>query len=286
MTRATILFSRTKPAAKQIANRSRRWWYRRFRGFSPADLTSALSRLGLRAGDVVVAHVAYNEFLGFTGRPTDVVKSLQAAVGVSGTLMMPSMPFTGSALEYVRSGEVFDTARTPSQMGLVTELFRRTPGTIRSLHPTHPILANGPRAREMTGDHLLARTPCGEHSPFAKLLDADGKIALLGSGIGTLTFYHCLEELLEDRFPESPFTKETFEIAFRGDQGVTLHVSTRLYDPRLSGRRRLDNIETELRKRRQWREYKLGRVPIIVLEAHAVLDAVRAMAERGTYCYV
>jgi aminoglycoside 3-N-acetyltransferase len=286
MTRAKAVLSRTKRAVKRNLNRSTRWWYSQFRSFSPTDLIHTLLHLGVRGGDVVLAHVAYNEFYGFKGRPTDVVKSLQAAVTASGTLMMPSMPFTGSAVEYVRSGEMFDVARTPSQMGLVTELFRRLPGTIRSLHPTHPILANGPRAHEMTCDHLLARTPCGEHSPFAKLLDADGKIALLGSGIGTLTFYHYLEEVLEDRFPESPFTSEAFDIAFRGGRGDTLHVHTRLYDPGLSGRRRLDNIETELRQRRQWRERRLGRAAVVVLEARAVSDAVCAMAERGTYCYV
>ena len=286
MIRASVSFSLIKRATKQNLNRSKRWWYGRFRAFSSADLTDALLFLGVRGGDVVLAHIAYNEFFGFTGRPSDVVNSLRAAVTSSGTLMMPSMPFTGSALDYVQSGEVFDAARTPSRMGLVTELFRRSPGTIRSLHPTHPILANGPRAHKLTRDHLLARTPCGEHSPFAKLLQADGKIALLGTGIGTLTFYHYLEELLEHRFPESPFTKETFDVVFRGDQGEILHINTRLYEPRLSGRRRLEAIETELRKRRQWRERRLGRVSVVVLEARAVRDAVCDMAERGTYCYV
>jgi aminoglycoside 3-N-acetyltransferase len=275
-----------KRALKQNLNRSKRWWHTNFRAFSPVDLTNALLDLGVRGGDIVLAHIAYNEFVGFSGRPSDVVDSLRAAVTHSGTMMMPSMPFTGSALEYVRSGEIFDARRTPSRMGLVTELFRRSPGTVRSLHPTHPVLANGPRADELTRDHPLARTPCGEYSPFANLLEEDGKVALLGTGIGALTFYHYLEELLEDLLPESPFTKETFDIAFRGDRGDTVQITTRLYDPRVSGRRRLDNIETELRKRGQWRERKLGRVSVVVLEARAVRDAVRAMAQRGAYCYV
>jgi aminoglycoside 3-N-acetyltransferase len=240
----------------------------------------------LRTEDVVLVHIAYNEFIGFTGRPSDVVASLRSAVSESGTLLMPSMPFTGSAVDYARSAQIFDVRRTASQMGLVTELFRRSAGTVRSLHPTHPVLANGPRAEELIRDHPLARTPCGRHSPFEKLAAAGGKIALVGTGIGVLTFYHYLEELMESLLPKSPFTEETFDLAFRGYDGETLHITTRLYDQGLSARRRLDGIEHELKMRGAWRELSVGRVSVVVLEACAVSDAVRAMVERGTYCYV
>ena len=199
---------------------------------------------------------------------------------------MPSMPFSGSAVEYVRSGQMFDVRRTVSQMGLVTELFRRSSGTIRSLHPTHPVLASGSKADELLRGHLLARTPCGEHSPYAKLAGVDAKIVLLGTGIGSMTYYHHLEEQLESLLPKSPFTKETFDLAFRGYDGETLHVTTRLYDQALSAQRRLGGIEHELKMRGSWHEGSVGRLSVVVLEARVVSDAVRAMAERGTYCYV
>jgi aminoglycoside 3-N-acetyltransferase len=277
---------------KQIIKKKRKqlrgWWYSKFYSFSQSDLTEALLSLGIRAGDVVLVHVAYNEFTGFTGRPSDVLNSLRSAVAEAGTLLMPSMPFTGTAVDYVRSGQMFDVRRTASCMGLVTELFRRCPGTIRSLHPTHPVLANGPRAKEMVQDHPLAHTPCGKHSPFAKLAEIDdGKIALLGTGIGSLTFYHYLEELLEGMLPPSPFTKESFNIAFRGYDGEMVNVTTRLFDAALSRRRDLGILERELKRNGGWRERKLGRrVPLAVLEAQVVRDTVRAMAENGMYCYV
>ena len=275
-----------KRILKSNHNHARRWWHRRFHAFSPLDLTNALVSLGLTSGDVAFVHIAYNEFIGFSGRPSDVLTSLQSAVSKSGTLLMPSMPFTGSAVDYVRSGQMFDVRRTPSQMGLVTEVFRRSSGTIRSLHPTHPVLAGGPKADELLRGHPLATTPCGQHSPYAKLADANAKIVLLGTGIGSMTYYHHLEEQLEGLLPKSPFTKETFDLAFRGYDGETLHVRTRLYDQALSARRRLGSIEHELRKRGTWRERSVGRVSIVVLEARAVSEAVRAMTERGSYCYV
>jgi len=282
----TALVLPLKKALKRQLYQSKRWWRTRFHPFSPSDLTEAVVSLGVETGDIVLVHIAYNKFIGFTGRPSDVLNSLRVAVSQSGTLLMPSMPFTGSALEYVQSRQMFDVQRTPSQMGLVTELFRRSSGTIRSLHPTHPVLANGPKAGELIRDHPLAHTPCGQHSPFAKLAETDAKIALLGTGIGAMTFYHHLEELLENLLPESPFTKETFDVAFRGYDGEMMHIITRLYDPGLSGRRRLRNIEQELKRRGAWRERIVGSLSVVVLEARAVSEAVRAMAERGTYCYV
>lgn len=270
---------------RRVRQLVRRWHSRRY-AFSPADLTRALVSLGIGTGDIVLAHCAYNQFIGFSGRPSDVLDSLRAAVGPSGTLLMPSMPFDGSALAYVRSGQMFDVRRTPSRMGLVTELFRRSAGTLRSLHPTHPVLASGARAAELLVDHPRAATPCGEHSPFAKLSDGLGKIALLGAGIEALTFYHYLEERLEGRLPQSPFTRETFTVPFRGYDGGSMQVETRLFDPVLSGRRRLGALKDELRRRGEWREARLGRMAIVVLEAGAVTDAAHAMAERGSYCYV
>jgi len=275
-----------KRIIKHNNNQVLRWWHCKFHAFSPPDLTKALASLGVTTGDVVLVHAAYNEFIGFTGRPSDVLASLRSAVSTSGTLLMPSMPFTGSAVDYVRSGQMFDVRRTASQMGLLTELFRRSSGTIRSLHPTHPVLASGPEAGRLLHDHPLASTPCGRHSPYAKLTEVDAKIVLLGTGVAVMTYYHYLEEELESRLPRCPFTQQTFDIVFRGYDGETRQVTTRLYDQDLSARRRLGSIEHELRMRGAWREQSVGRVSVVVLEARAVSDAVRAMAERGSYCYV
>jgi aminoglycoside 3-N-acetyltransferase len=275
-----------KKTVKKHLYQSKRWWQTRRYPFSACELTEALILLGIKAGDLVLAHIAFNQFIGFTGRPSEVLDSLRTAVTPSGTLLMPSMPFTGSALEYIHSGRMLDVRRTPSAMGLVTELFRRSPGTLRSLHPTHPVLGSGPHAREMLRDHPLARTPCGRHSPYAKLEEANGKIALLGAGIGTLTFYHYLEETLEDLLPRSPFTQQAFDLRFLGYDGETVQVTNRLYDPDMSARRRLGKIEQELKKRGDWHERRLGRMSLVVLEARAVSKAVRAMAETGIYCYV
>ena len=253
--------------------------------FTPADLARRLGALGVRPGDIVFVHVAFDRFAGFTGKPTDVLACLRAAVGPAGTILMPSMPFTGGAIDYARSGVAFDARRTPSRMGIVTELFRRTPGTLRSAHPTHPTLANGPLAAELLRDHAQAETPCGAHSPFAKLAEHDARILLVGPGIGVLTHFHYIEELLEPAMPFSPFTTERFTIAFTGPEGEARTVTTRLYDPACSKRRRLGLLEAALRGSGRWREARVGRLRLTLLVAAEVEATAREMAARGEYCY-
>src|SRR5262245_32060083 len=163
----------------------------------------ALQDLGVKHGDTLMVHSAYDSFHGFSGKPIEVLEMLEDLVALEGTLLMPSMPFTGTAVDYVRSGAITDIARTPSRMGLLTEIFRRQSGTIRIVSPPHPVLARGLQAVAMIQDHETAKSPCGAGSPFEKLLEASGKILFLGTSIETMTFFHYLEERFEDRLTVS-----------------------------------------------------------------------------------
>ncbi|HIJ83340.1 MAG TPA: AAC(3) family N-acetyltransferase, partial [Magnetococcales bacterium] len=143
---------------------------RRFQSFGVGELADFLARLGVGSGRVVMVHCSWDGFEGFSGTPRDLIEILQRAVGREGTLLMPTLPFTGLARDWAESGQVFDVRRTPSQMGLVTELFRRSRGVVRSLHPTHPVAAWGALAETMTRDHYRCQTPCGAGSPYARML--------------------------------------------------------------------------------------------------------------------
>ena len=68
----------------------------------------------------------------------------------------------------------FDVRRTPWQMGMLTELFRRMKGVHQSLHPTHGVAALGPLAAEMTAGHDRAATPSRERGIAAALAGRAG----------------------------------------------------------------------------------------------------------------
>ena len=258
---------------------------RTFRSFTPEGLLRQLQQLGLGRGDIVLVHSSFDAFAGFSGKPTDVIDALQKAIGPEGTLLMPTLPFTGTAVEYVRRSPVFDVVRTPSRMGLITELFRRSPEVVRSVHPTHPVAVWGKDAAWIVDGHHLADTPCGKGTPFARLLDRGGKILLLGADIASLTFYHMIEEAIETRLPSSPFTQQHFVLTSRQKDGILVSTETRLFEPVVSRRRNLYKLVPELKKLGAWRQQQIGQLAMTMLNAKDVYAVVVAMLDRGITCY-
>ncbi len=253
--------------------------------FGPSDLRDALGRLGMAEGMTVLVHSSWARLGAFEGRATDLVGILHAAVGRSGTVLMPTLPFAGSAVEYARTNPVFSVRRTPSAMGLLTEIFRRMPGVVRSVHPTHSVAVKGPISEELVRSHPLTETPCGPGSPFAKLLDVDGWILLLGVGIRSMTFFHTIEALLEPQMPFSPFTEERYTLPCEVDGRLISVGPMRLYDPAVGARRRPEMLEGPLRERGHWRAGRIGNADLIFLRAREVYAAAEALARQGIYCY-
>lgn len=279
------MLARVKPYLKARLNQAQRLYANTFHAFSAADFLHALRALDIKAGDTVLVHSSYDAFRGFTGKPTDVIAALQQAVGPDGNLLLPTLPFSGTAVAYARSNPIFDVKRTPSRTGLLTELFRRLPAVTRSVHPTHAAAIWGRDAARLADGHHLAETPCGEHSPYARLLDQQGKILMVGTDIASLTFYHTVEALLEKRFPVSPFTVESFSLQSRDYSGTLLTTHTRLFEPALSRRRNLYKLVPALKRAHAWQEGRVGLVGLIALKAENVLGTVSAMADGGEYCY-
>jgi aminoglycoside 3-N-acetyltransferase len=260
-------------------------YIRHCHSFNREDLIQFLRRLGVKQGDVLLVHSSFNRFDGFIGKPTDVILALEQVVGPSGTVLMPTLPFTGTAVDYAARSVIFDVTSTPSRMGLLTELFRRSPGVLRSVHPTHSVAAWGARAKEIIVDHHLAKTPCGVGSPFIRLLELDGRILFLGTGIGSMTFFHAVEELLASQMPFSPFTAETFTLQSRDVDGKILFSNLRLFDPTWSRRRNLEKLIPALKSQNAWANGRIGTLESILLEAKEVLQACRELAAKGVYCY-
>lgn len=258
-----------------------RWRY----AFNREDLLSALRNAGVAPGDVVMVHSGLDRFTAFRGTPTDIIETLKEAVGADGAVLMPTIPFTRTAVEYIESGQVFDVVRTPSRVGLLTELFRRSSGVVRSMHPTHSVAAWGRDAGRLIHEHALAETPCGTGTPYARLLEHDGKIVLLGVPIDVLTFFHTIEARLESRMPVSPFTREVHEARCRDAEGREHTVKTRLFDPGMSRRRTMTPLVPELKRAGAWQETRVGNLSVIVITASGAMEAAERLADRGVYCY-
>lgn len=274
-----------RDSVKTQWKRARLSYVRTLYAFDAEKFSNFLRSLGVADGDVVLAHSSYDRFAAFRGTPAEVIACLKRAVGDRGTLLMPTLPFRGTAVEYVLAQPLFDVVRTPSQMGLLTELFRRSVGSVRSVHPTHSVAAWGARAHTITADHHLASTPCGRGSPYARMLENDGKLLFLGTGTDVMTFFHTVEEILEPVMPFSPFTREFFSLQSRATDGTLLVTNTRLFEPKYSRRRNLTPLMASLKKHGCWRESVIGNLSAILLQAKDVLQQSELLATGGVFCY-
>jgi aminoglycoside 3-N-acetyltransferase len=178
------------------------------RPVTTASLTADLGALGIETGDVVIVHSSLSRLGWMVGGAQAVVEALLAAVGSSGTVVMPAQsshlsdpaewqdpPVPADWVDEVRDHlPAFDPDLTPTRsMGAVVECFRAHRATRRSNHPTLSFVANGPAADAIVGSHPL--TPgFGESSPLARLYELDAKVLLLGIDHSNCTSLHLAEE--------------------------------------------------------------------------------------------
>jgi hypothetical protein len=167
----------------------------RFFSYTPQQLEHQLKIMGLSAGDTVLMHSAFRVFNGFAGTPDQVIACVLKVIGESGNLVMVSLPYGGSTAAYLRTGIPFDVRHTRSAMGVITEIFRQTPGVVRSLNPAHPVLAWGPAASWLIAGHEHTLYSCGKGSPFEKLVQLQAKALLFDVLLRHLTFFHYVQDL-------------------------------------------------------------------------------------------
>ena len=174
-----------------------------------SQLMRDLAALGIEAGDLLFIHSSLRG-LGFVeGGPDTVIDALLETVGPEGTLVFPTYTLVRGMKETLDSDtHIFDPLNSPSTVGKITNTFRMRPGVFRSEHPTHSVAACGRLARVLTATHLEEGTNFGAASPFAKVLDYNGKIVGLGINYGPVTFYHVFEDLNPDKFPEAYLPEE------------------------------------------------------------------------------
>jgi aminoglycoside 3-N-acetyltransferase len=150
-------------------------------------IVEGLRKLGIKAGDIVMVHSSLSSLGRVEGGAAAVIQALLEVLTPSGTLLMPT--FGGP--------QPFDLVNSPSGLGVITETFRRMPGVVRSLHPTHSISAIGARAEEMVRDHIASPTAAGRGTPYGRLIELGGKILLIGVDHDRSTTMHTLEEYVE-----------------------------------------------------------------------------------------
>jgi aminoglycoside 3-N-acetyltransferase len=254
--------------------------------FSAEDLKAHLSERVGHQFDILMVHSSLNYMQPYyQGSPGDLLDMLVKYVGDRRTLAMPAFylgdPELNDAVESYRRNPRFDVRRTPSQMGIVTELFRRRPGVKVSVHPTHRMAALGPLAEALTAGHLDAGTTFGRGTPFDVMARHDTAIIGIGKPYEVLTQVHHVEDLLGDDFPV-PGVLNPVQVVVNDHLGRGQTCDLRLRG--FSRPRRMRKLRhlMSLARLQQW---EFHHVPLFYTRAGWVTEDLLAAAKRGQTIY-
>ena len=169
--------------------------------YTKTMLTEQLGQMGLKHGDTILIHSSMKA-IGEVEDGAEGVLDVWQNYFADGLLLLP----THTWANVNEDNPVYDPADTKSCVGILTNLFRKRPGVVRSLHPTHSMAAYGQGATEYVAGEELCNTPCTPGGCYDRLRHVDGKILLVGVGHERNTFIHSVEEVLNvpNRLSDKP----------------------------------------------------------------------------------
>jgi aminoglycoside 3-N-acetyltransferase len=278
-----VLGGQQKRALKSRINQAKQRFVQTWLSYDAKQLHAALHKLGLNASDTILVHSNFEPNSGFKGTPLDLANALATFVGDTGNLLMVSIPFRGAAYDHLALNKTFDVRKTISMMGLVTEMFRRRPGTVRSLHPTHPVLASGKDAAWLVADHDRCLYPCGPGSPFEKFAQLGGKILFFDVGFGAITFFHHVEHLLQEQLPFPVYDTRLFEVPVVDAAGEKRTVKSYAYSKDVP--RNADKLEADMLRHGKIRRGRVGNSRMLLVTAADVVACQTDMVKARHYPY-
>lgn len=233
----------------------------------------SLRKLGLKEGDIVIAHSSLKSFGYVEGGADAVIDALINLVGSRGTVCFPTLTYGNYSPK--NPPPPFDPREVPCIVGTIPETFRKRPEAIRSLHPTHSITCIGAKAKELTEGHEYSETPIGPKSPWGKIADNGGYVLMIGCGTGPLTMSHGAEEVVHNKIRCTP---PVLCKILKG--GKWIEVNLRLHGPyERPGPGRIE-METMLESEGYLRRTKVGNSTLLLIDAKGVWKIMTEICEK------
>jgi aminoglycoside 3-N-acetyltransferase len=276
------LSAKNSKRIRSIYRRAKRLWYPKLTEEKFREILT--EQLGVKKGSVVFIHSSLDN-LNIAFPLSRVFPILLDVVGEEGTLVFPCWHYNQPAVEYLKNKDsLFDINESPSLLGILTELARRYPGAHRSLHPTSSCVSIGKYAEEITKDHHLSVLPCDEHSPLYKIIKLNGIIIGLGVNSYNLSFVHCVEDVMKEKFPVKTRTDEVFETKVKDAEGKIIVMKTKAPHPQIKHR----NIQKYFKEHipaRVGRDFYINGTKHFTANSGELFDKMAELATKGITIY-
>lgn len=159
--------------------------------YNKQQLQDQLESMGLKGDETILIHSSMKS-IGEVDGGADTVLDAWMEYFKDGLLLLPTHTWKTVNAD----NPVYNPQTTPSCVGLLTNMFMKRDGVIRSLHPTHSMAGYGKNAAEYLAGEEYNNTPCTPGGCYDRLKDAGGKVLLVGVGHERNTYIHSVEEVL------------------------------------------------------------------------------------------
>lgn len=242
------------------------------------DIVNSLKRLGIKEGDCIITHSSFKSLGAVEQGAKTIIDAMLETVGNDGTVVFPTL--CQKDWENVYKNWSLDA---PSDVGFLTNYFRKLPEAKRSNHATHSVAAIGKEAEYITNTHgesglrygIYGDTPFAADSPWEKMYELDAKVVFLGVNIKKCTFRHyaeycfiekCLKKI--EGTPKYDVLKGRLWCYDRwSDSGVWPHINS-------------EYIQEKLEERGQFSRTLCGEAGVMMVSSREFVDLAMSLAAK------
>lgn len=123
--------------------------------YNKQQLQDQLESMGLKGDETILIHSSMKS-IGEVDGGADTVLDAWMEYFKDGLLLLPTHTWKTVNAD----NPVYNPQTTPSCVGLLTNMFMKRDGVIRSLHPTHSMAGYGKNAAEYLAGEEYNNTPC------------------------------------------------------------------------------------------------------------------------------
>ena len=155
------------------------------------NLEKYFKRLKIKKNDYLLIHSSFKRLGSYGLNPPEYISKIEKYM-CNGTLIFPSFTW-----QKTKKNLQFDYLKSKSEMGILSEVFRKKFKYNRTLHPTHSVTVSGKDQFNIINfqEKNIKKGPCGKGTIWEYLLNKNTKILLIDTFIESCTFVHYFEEV-------------------------------------------------------------------------------------------
>lgn len=237
------------------------------------DVHEFLARAGITPTDTVLVHTSMRAIGAVLGGCDGLIDAFKSYL-CDGLFIVPTHTWATVGSET----SVFDVRGSEPCIGALPRVAAKRADGVRSLHPTHSVVAFGGRAAEFVRGEERANTPCTEGGVWHRLYEEEAKILLIGVGLDRNTYHHAIDEIigLEGRLAPEP--KSLTVIDYEGQEHT---LSLRGHN--VTGSCFYENFRAPLMHFGALRTGRLGEAEALILDAVSATHIITAIWARAEY---